>query len=313
LFDSEASDDDETDKKLDGPTELTVSSTSQSSTPAEVTAKAGVDADDQKEQGDDSDPESEAVAVEDAQEEKVSVQEEKSVITDARTDVCTQEDSESACLSVKNEHYASSTGNVTVSETASAVDNHPVPSGKNAAEPTGQVVTDLENDMERNTDAVDQKQSKENMQEQGTDKTTVVPKQNSTLRGSRKCTDDGLGAQLLSSFSQYYETLSAVDCTTTSLGDCSKPMLDTDRWSLLPGVEDIASREDLEDGLLKDSMRVDMGIYAGKKLWQQVNNQVSSWKQKHECVELPEGCSISLSETEKSAGVHFNPSAVERK
>ncbi|KAK7113127.1 ATPase family AAA domain-containing protein 5-like [Littorina saxatilis] len=117
-----------------------------------------------------------------------------------------------------------------------------------------------------------------------------------SLKGSRKCTDDGLGSQLLSSFAQYYESLSVSDSLLCDK-QCPSATYLTDRCSLLPGTEDLPSAADTEStgDRVREEILVQLSVHSSRRLWQSVHSQVSSWKQEHCSHNLPDGCSIPVS------------------
>lgn len=125
---------------------------------------------------------------------------------------------------------------------------------------------------------------------------TVKGEVKKNLKGSRKCTDGGLGSELLRSFAVYCESLSAID---SDLNDQQPPPAASfrDGWSLLPGIEDTASREERESrsDWLREEMKAELDVRVSRCLWQSVDCQVSSWKRANSSDGLPEGCSIPVS------------------
>lgn len=124
---------------------------------------------------------------------------------------------------------------------------------------------------------------------------TVVPLEGGDCakRGSRKCTDDGLDSRLLGSFGRYAESLSDVDGHHSQQAPLGTHM--SGGWSLLPGIEDAASREDQKgkcDRLRE--VKAEVGVRASTHIWKDVDSQVSSWKDDTCSDQLPSGCSIPV-------------------
>lgn len=139
---------------------------------------------------------------------------------------------------------------------------------------------------------------------------TVRGQMKKSLKGSRKCTDGGLGSKVLRSFADYCETLSAVD---SSLNDHQQPPLAAcigTGWSLLPGIDDAASMEECKSDQLREEMKAELGVRAGRCLWQSVDRQVSSWKCTNGSDRLPDGCSIPASSSDTSARLDLSSGAV---
>ena len=139
---------------------------------------------------------------------------------------------------------------------------------------------------------------------------TVQGQMKKSLKGSRKCTDGGLGSKILRSFADYYETLSAVD---SSLNNHQQPPLAArigSGWSLLPGIEDAVSREECKSDQLREEMKAELGVRASRCLWQSVDHQISSWKCTNGSDQLPDGCSIPVSSSDTSTRLDLSSEAV---
>ena len=139
---------------------------------------------------------------------------------------------------------------------------------------------------------------------------TVQGQMKKSLKGSRKCTDGGLGSKILRSFADYYETLTAVD---SSLNNHQQPPLAArigSGWSLLPGIEDAVSREECKSDQLREEMKAELGVRASRCLWQSVDHQISSWKCTDGSDQLPDGCSIPVSSSDTSTRLDLSSEAV---
>ena len=114
-----------------------------------------------------------------------------------------------------------------------------------------------------------------------------------SLRGSRPCTDGGLGSKLLSSFSDFYDSLSAMDCgkaMESQLPGCSKG-----RCDLLPGIEDcVSSHPDIGTDEVMEEMQVEVTAHCSRQLWQRVEGSVSAWKHDNCSESIPDNCRLPL-------------------
>ncbi|XP_076450106.1 uncharacterized protein LOC143286427 [Babylonia areolata] len=117
-----------------------------------------------------------------------------------------------------------------------------------------------------------------------------------SLRGSKECTDHGLGSKLLSSFARYYESLSSVDVGLSSSLDHPHSSCVRGRCITQPGIEDVAAVEQERNWRQwPQDVATEVEVRSSRCLWRQVSAQVSSWREDSRSDKLPEDCSLPIS------------------